>query len=402
MDPLEYYDAPYLSEEEHEDTDHTGIPGVGGGGTPDLSDYQTDGEINLTSNGEEASVTLRAQTTAPGTALARLILDASVDGTNATLISNSENGEIGIEASGEAGQVNINANGAGGVVSIAGETAFLSGSGVTGLAVGISAGGTDGNVVIEANEGAGSITVRADDTGGGVNISASGDSGKVSVLAEGTDGEVEVIAAANINVQAPGANALISLNAAGDGGRVHLDASGTGNAIELFAQGEGGHINLAANGDNGYVDIVGDNHVAITSDNGVTATAPAIQIGSNLTNDVSIFSRLLNGVINFSAGDDGNSNPVCIVSLDSASGAVTISAPQAGGTVAILGPTETGVRVNADDVTILVADTTKFAVAADGVGFNGASPSIPEIPAIPLAQDIADVLVALGLATQAT
>lgn len=38
---------------------------------------------------------------------------------------------------------------------------------------------------------------------------------------------------------------------------------------------------------------------------------------------------------------------------------------------------------------------------ASGLGFNGAAPSIPEIPATPDAQAVADVLVALGLVTQA-
>lgn len=40
-------------------------------------------------------------------------------------------------------------------------------------------------------------------------------------------------------------------------------------------------------------------------------------------------------------------------------------------------------------------------VANEGVGFNGAAPSVPVIPASPTAADIAAVLVALGLATQA-
>lgn len=42
-----------------------------------------------------------------------------------------------------------------------------------------------------------------------------------------------------------------------------------------------------------------------------------------------------------------------------------------------------------------------FRTSAAGAGFNGAAASIPELPATPTAQDIADALVALGLVTQA-
>lgn len=45
MPDLVYYDAPYLDEAEHSTLDHTGIPGVGGGGAPihsTLTAYLTD------------------------------------------------------------------------------------------------------------------------------------------------------------------------------------------------------------------------------------------------------------------------------------------------------------------------------------------------------------------------
>lgn len=103
-------------------------------------------------------------------------------------------------------------------------------------------------------------------------------------------------------------------------------------------------------------------------------------------------------------------------------GAVNISANGAGGTVGI--SADTGVTIESavvgevsgillESLTAAISlrglaialvddeDQARVLVSGVGVGFNGVGPSIPEIPAVPLPQDIVDALVALGLVTQA-
>lgn len=130
-----------------------------------------------------------------------------------------------------------------------------------------------------------------------------------------------------------------------------------GEVISLTSMGEDG-VTITAHGD-GVIAQMQTLDEAETHGSGVIVEIGAITVAAN----------------------DANSQVT--VQAGGAGGSVTVSAGGAGGSVAL----------SSGAGQVLVDD--------DGVGFNGATTSIPVIPATPDAQDIADVLVALGLATQA-
>ena len=103
MTPPEYYDPPYLDEEEHANTDHTGIPGVGGGGGPvDLSNYE--GDVGLTTSGEDSQLRLTAEGINSQIFLESTVPSSSIYMTSAGVGSAA----VTVEAS--AGDIDITAN----------------------------------------------------------------------------------------------------------------------------------------------------------------------------------------------------------------------------------------------------------------------------------------------------
>lgn len=160
----------------------------------------------------------------------------------------------------------------------------------------------------------------------------------------------------------------------------------------------------------------------------LTATAEAITsyLKSSAENSVLSFEFLgLGSQINLSAsqsismssGSEDETDPLGIY-FEAMLGNFTIKALGDGNTVFIQAAEDTGaVEVSAaslvlsglvnaqirsdSTIALVVNDITKIIADTDGIGFNDAVPSIPELPAVPLAQDVADALVTLGLCTQA-
>lgn len=194
------------------------------------------------------------------------------------------------------------------------------------------------------------LNLQANADGGAANIRANGENGSVYISANGTGGTVGIdadtlnIGAEALGVVLDGVNHAIGIETfqgegGGNNGAIHITTNDDdGGLISLSALGSNGVVSLAASGVGGAVNIVAPS---------VSLEAPAGDIQMEASDSVRLFT-----------------SPTTALEVRDSDSAITIGALKLG-------------------------------------FFDTAAVARPEIPASPTEQDIANVLIALGLATQA-
>lgn len=158
--------------------------------------------------------------------------------------------------------------------------------------------------------------------------------------------------------------------------------------IEEIEGGGGGSADLT-NYEGESISLSAAQVIALTSDGSdieLIATTGGILLEAGNDSDIDINSQGTNGRINLNAQTTLN------LTVADSSGLLEISTSSP----LNIASTENNVNIEALGVDAAVS------IESSKLAFFGVSPvERPEIPAVPIAQDLADVLVALGLVTQA-